>query len=168
MRAAAKGSVPMIRIPAVLVAAAAVAFAAMPVPPAHAAKGVCQTTKTHYRTTTEGATTTSTTYVKMPRTRLTFKQGGNKKGCAIVRLSAVPRADYIMAVRAVLDGTKIGTPGEIELEYDSPGYLSPRGFEFVFRGVQPGKHTVWIEWRTYTTPADESRVYERTVTVMHR
>ena len=152
-----------------ILAAAAIATAlAVSAAPAQAAMGVCQTTKTHYRTTTEGAMTTSTTFVELPKSRAVFRQGGKKAGCVIVRLSAVPRDDYIMTVRAVMDEAKVARPDYVELEYESPGYLSPRGFEFVFPKVSPGRHVVRIEWHTNTSPSDESRMYRRTVTVEHR
>lgn len=147
------------------IAASAIALA---VEPAAAASGVCKTTKTHFKVTKEGATTTSTTYSELPRSRIRFTQGGKNKGCVIVRLSALPRADYIMEVRAVLDETKLGKPDSVELEYDSPGYLSPRGFEFVFTNVAPGKHQAWIEWRTLTSSSNISQMYRRTVTLQHR
>ncbi|MEJ8573134.1 hypothetical protein [Microbaculum marinum] len=148
---------------------AAVAIAAvLAAQPAVAAKGGCNTPKTHYRTTETSATTTSTEYVLLPKSRIVFRQRGDEPGCVVVRLSALPRADYIMEVRPVIDGSKTATPASIQFEYDSPGYLSPRSFGFVFPKVAPGRHVLKFEWRTVSAPSHEARMYGRTITVQHQ
>jgi len=130
------------------------------------ARGHCAVNKVAYRTETDGATTTSTDWVVVPKTLVKFTQGGSKPGCVVVHISALPRSTYIMRIRAVLDGTIVGTPPETQFEYDSAGYLSVRSFEFVFTKVPPGKHAVRIEWVAH--PGFTNWMYERTVTVQHR
>lgn len=145
---------------------AGLAIAALAAAPALAAKGNCKTPKTAFHTEYDGTTTTSTEWVKVPRTAVTFKQGGEKASCVVVRFSVLPDADYIVLVRPVIDGQLMATPHEVQLEYLSPGYSSTRSFEFVFPKVKPGSHVLRIEWRT--PGGDPVDFYRRTVTVQHR
>lgn len=133
---------------------------------ASAAQGNCVLNKAAYRTEKDGVTSPSTEWVVMSKTAVKFTQGGPGRSCVIVRFSGLPRATYIMRIRAVLDGEVIATPPEVQFEYDSPGYLSVRAFEFVFPKVKPGKHIVRIEWVAH--PGFPNTVYRRTVTVQHR
>lgn len=133
---------------------------------ASAAKGNCVLNKAAYRTETDSVTSTATEWTVMSKTAVKFTQGGSERSCVVVRFSGLPNATYIMSVRAVLDGKVIATPPEVQLEYDSPDYLSARAFEFVFPKVKPGKHTARIEWKAY--PGFSNSMYRRTVTVQHR
>jgi hypothetical protein len=133
---------------------------------AFAAKGKCSTPKTAYRTETDVVATTSTSFVPVPKTGVSFKQGGNKASCVVVRFSVLPDADYIVYIRPVIDSTILATPTNVQLEYNSPSYLSTRSFEFVFPEIEPGKHVLRMEWVTYG--GQQVQFFRRTVTVQHR
>ena len=138
------------------------------VPDAMAVKGKCETPKTAYRTTSDKAETDTIEWTDLPKSKIVFRQGGKKPGCVIVRVSAMPDAGYIIAIRAVIDGTIIAEPGGVQLDYQSADYLSPRGFEFIFPEIAPGKHALKIEWSNYAEEFAEAYLYKRSIVLHHR
>jgi hypothetical protein len=131
-----------------------------------AAKGNCNTPKTAFRTETDGVTTTATTWVTVPKSVVSFTQGGNNPSCVVVRFSVLPRANYLVYIRPLIDGTILATPDNVQLEYKSPGYLSTRAFEFVFPKIAPGNHVLRMQW--ITPDGQQTWFYRRTITVQHR
>ncbi len=151
-----------------IAAGLATVFSLAYVSEASAVKGKCQTPKTAFRTTGDKAETNADKWVDLPKSKISFVQGGKKPGCVIVRFSAMPHTSHIIGIRVVLDGRATAEPGNIDLDYKSDGYISPRGFEFVFPKVPPGKHHVKIQWANWAGEHATAHLYQRTITVQHR
>jgi hypothetical protein len=88
----------------------------------------------------------NTIFKAMTETTVTFVQGGTAPGCVMVHFSAEVVSGSPV-IRAVLDGTTMGQPNEVELDTHNPTNITARSFLFIFTGVAPGRHNVRIEFR---------------------
>lgn len=99
------------------------------------------------------AVTDKTTFVNIPETAVTFRQGGSRASCVIVRFSAevllqIPSG---MEVRAMIDDTMLAFPRNAIYLATACCALSGHTFEFVFPNVRPGIHTLRMEYRSEST-----------------
>jgi hypothetical protein len=120
------------------------------------------------------ASTTSSSYVNVPNTSISFLQGGSGNGCVIVTFSAESWAEYgrLIFVRARLDDAITAAPGAVQFsgddDEDGDGrWARSRAFTFVFPAVPPGAHFVRMEYRSVTAGR---RVYigKHNTVVQHR
>jgi hypothetical protein len=88
--------------------------------------------------------------VNLPGGTVTFTAGRNSQ-CVVVNFSSMSNTtpgDLLM-VRAVLDGSVVGTPAETQFDTDSPGFSRTHAAQFVFPSVAQGPHTVRIQFRSF-------------------
>ena len=124
--------------------------------PATVTAGGCTVPKANYVGTDAAASTSSTTYVTVPSMTRTFKIAGTTKTCVLVTFSAMgwAPAGELVDIEAVLDGTKVASPGEVQLTGDtdenSDGkWARSHAMQSVFSNVSPGSHTVVVLYRSF-------------------
>jgi hypothetical protein len=112
-----------------------------------ASASTCTPTTLRYITSTTPISTRSTTPVNVRESTLTFVQGGTQASCVIVSFSAVSAVAQfeVMSVQAVLDN-QICNPGISA--FQSTPVFTARSMTFVCIVVQPGKHTVKMQFRS--------------------
>jgi hypothetical protein len=126
--------------------------------PATVVTGQCAVGKTSFVSSDiEGYGLTSTTYVDVPDMAVTFSVPGTTRSCATAEFSAYTStaADQLMMIRAVMDGVTVGAPFEVLFDGDSDEdgdgrWARAHAFTFLFPSVQPGKHTIKIQWRSFS------------------
>lgn len=92
--------------------------------------------------------TNSQTFRNIPQTLVSFTQGGAVASCVIVRFSAEAGANgagFIMEVRAILDGVTEALPISVRF---GEGTEVARFYEFIFKQVAPGAHTLRMQFRS--------------------
>jgi hypothetical protein len=141
---------------------------------AEAITGDCTAARISYATPDNNpiASTNSTAWSNIPDAAVTFTQHGTKPGCIIVRFSAsmAASAGAGAIVRAILDGSLqipaiVGVP--FTVQYASNDGYRAQSFDFVFPSVEPGPHTIRIQWKRSGAvgPVDVS---DRSTVVHHR
>ncbi len=142
--------------------------------PEAAATGVCATQRTTIKTNPESdlVQTSSTGFVNIPRSGLNFTQGGAASSCVIIRFSAIAFAPEkrVMDVRVLLDG-RLAQPGVVLISGDDDEdfdgrWARSRSFEFFVPNVAPGRHSVRVQWRSFT--GGPVYVNSRATVVQHR
>lgn len=132
----------------------------------------CVLNRVSFRTENKQVTTTSTVFVNIPNTAVSFTQ--SVAGCVIVRYTAetYSPSNAGIDVRARLDGVTTGAPGFVlwtsdhDEDADGQGF-SVYAFDFVFPSVAAGGHTVRMQWRS-TSGFATARMFFRALTVQHR
>jgi|GEM_PF-5794423 hypothetical protein len=123
-----------------------------------AATGQCATQRITIRTNPEGdqVSTASTVFVNVPRSGLTFTQGGTAPSCVMVRFSAVTFAPdkRVLDVRVLVDG-RVAQPGPVLFSGDDDEDFDGRwarahSFDFLVPNVAPGQHNVRVQARSFT------------------
>jgi hypothetical protein len=112
--------------------------------------GACSPTSTKFATSsTATMLATSATFTTLPRTTLSFRQGGASASCVIVQFSTQLElsSQTDLAVRALLDGTTAALPAELLLEKNGHPSEGPRTVIFIFPSVAPGTHSLRMEYR---------------------
>jgi len=118
--------------------------------------------------------TSSTGFVNIPNSVVSFAQGGTTNDCVIVTFTAeaIAPANRLMLVRSVLDSSVVAAPGGVQFTGDNDEDFDGRwarshAFTFVFPSVAPGLHNVKMQFRS---PATFGNVYihKHTVVVQHR
>src|SRR5437763_5937145 len=81
-----------------------------------AASGTCSPNKLKFIVSEATFSSSSTTFVDVPETSITFTQGGTKPACTVVSFSSEAGADAGVAIiiEAVLDDVTICLPGDNE------------------------------------------------------
>jgi hypothetical protein len=103
------------------------------------------------------ASTTSTSFVDVANTSITFKIGGTKPACATVTFSGYTFAaagSELMFVQAVIDGVPIA-PGSVQFsgddDEDSDGaWARSHQAQWIAPGLAPGTHTAKIQFMSLT------------------
>jgi hypothetical protein len=131
---------------------------------AASATGNCVTTATKYRVADTSAGTTSTSFVNVLQSGLTFVQGGSAPGCVIVSFTAViTTADAWMYVKPTLDGENPVDPNSGVWRVT---VQDSRTAVFVFTNVSPGSHSLVMKFRSNN--GGNVTVYNRTATLSYR
>lgn len=126
--------------------------------PEAAAIGRCVTQRTTIKTNPEGdqVSTSATVFGNVPRSGLTFTQGGTAPSCVIVRFSAVTFAPEkrVLDVRVLVDG-RVAQPGPVLFSGDDDEDFDGRwarahSFEFFVPNVAPGQRNVRVQARSFT------------------
>jgi hypothetical protein len=133
---------------------AGAAGVAVPVPAAATPilRVFCDINSTAITVSKTAQTTTSTSYVDVADSGITFKQGGTKNSCVIVSLSseASAAANTTMEVQAVIDkGAIICQPGPGNFFVTSNATatgLADRAMNYVCNGVAPGGHVAKLQF----------------------
>lgn len=136
---------------------APVAASAQGVVPAVAATGTCQPAKLTFSTsamTGGDRSTTSTTFTLIPEASVGFIQRGTGPSCVVVEFSAVVFApgSNRMNIRALLDDTTTAQPGEITFATNDNAATQQgqaRTFTFVLPLIEPGKHALRMQYRSF-------------------
>jgi hypothetical protein len=120
------------------------------------------------------SSTNSSAFGDISSGNVTFTQGGESAGCVIVTYSAESYAPYgrLLRIRARLDGSKVAEPGAVQFsgdddENEDGGWSRSHSFAFVFPSVEPGEHTLNMQFRSATSG---KRVYigKQTIVVHHQ
>ena len=120
------------------------------------------------------STTSSTTYVNVPDTQITFVQ--SKPGCVVVHYSAFVFASNagaaLMYVRPLLDGAVTAVPAETQFagddDEDNDGrWARSHAMNFVFPNVPAGIHRLTMQWRSLVA-GQTIFTHRRTTLVHHR
>ena len=129
-------------------------------------KGSCTLTKTKYLMPTTGASTTSTSFVNVPTSKVTFTQ--SKAGCVIVHFAAYAAAGASnnLTVETLLDDTTLGGHGEMFFASDN-GTGDARQTVFVFPDVSAGAHFIQMKYRT-TNGSIAVQLNDRTIIVQYQ
>jgi hypothetical protein len=140
--------------------AAAMVFAGT----AHAATdivtGVCNPTTMQF--ISEGADTSFTKSnanpSNIPQTAITFTQGGSVPGCVVVRFSAEVWTDIgaQLVLKPMIDDRFESNP-KVVLFFSNASDVNARSFEFVFKGIKPGRHTLNMKWLAENNPVSIGR-----------
>jgi len=128
------------------------------VDPGAAVLGTCTPTKVRFSASQMSGgerSTTSRTFVNMPEATAGFTQGGTGPTCIIVEFSGLAYAAGTdkMAVRALLNNTTSAQPGEMIIATNdnaSNRQGLARGANFVFPLIEPGSHTLTMQYRSVT------------------
>jgi hypothetical protein len=113
--------------------------------------GVLLNTKARTERPSVPLTTASKSFVDLTGASLPVAIAGTAPSCLAVTFAArmlavLPEG---VAVRAVLDKTKIAEPGEIVMSAnDDAGTMTAHAFTWVFTGVAPGNHVVKLQFRS--------------------
>jgi hypothetical protein len=112
----------------------------------------------------------SSAYADVGNSSLSFTIGGSGKSCVIVTYAGRMRAvtPEALWMRAVMDGSKIGEPGEVVMTADDggAGSYAAHSFTWLFPSVSPGGHVVKFQFRTELgSPAG---IFQHTVVVQYR
>jgi len=136
--------------------------------PAGVIGGTCAPNKITYKTSDVSVNIDTSTYATVPNTSVNFTQGGSSASCVIVRYSGMASATEPrwIPLRIVLNGRTVAEPGDVQFEGHTQGISLVRSFDFVFPSVQPGKHNIRAEWRSFNTGI--VFMHRRTIVVQHR
>jgi len=118
-------------------------------PSALLATGKCNTTKVDFAAADGAVPTASSTFVDVPDMSVTFKiPAETPRSCVRVEFSAFAYAPgtELMFLRAFLDGTTVGLPGEVQFESNAGTYATARAFNFLFTNVKAGTHTITMQY----------------------
>src|SRR4051794_2471887 len=130
--------------------------------------GGCTPTKVDYSASSlPDSTTTSSGFVNVPETVVSFTQGGASASCVIVRFTTTTYSQFAidgLAIRARLDNTTVGLPGDLAVRSESDMFGYPRTLEFLFPNVSPGAHTIRMQFSN--SKGNTSHIAER-VTIVH-
>lgn len=132
----------------------------------------CVLSKASFRTEKVEISTSAIDFVNIPDTSVTFTQ--TAKGCVIIRFSAetYSRNNVGIDVRARLDDRRIAQPGQVfwtsdeDEDRDGRGY-SVKSFDFVIPNVDPGSHTIAMQWRSTSSNA-AGFMFFRTLVIQHQ
>ena len=126
------------------------------VSPLAATTGSCSAPRIVYATSDISTSTTSTAFVNVPNMAVNFTIPGTTRTCLKVAYSATvwTGIDQLIYVRAVLDGGIVAEPSNVQFEGDSDEegdgkWARAHAFNFFFKNVTPGAHTVSIQWRSF-------------------
>jgi len=141
--------------------------------PATVVSGFCPTPGTHFvAADNTGVTTTSTTMVDVADMSVSFTTSGSQAWCATATFSAFTFAsgDALMFVQAIMDGTTVGAPGEVQFDGDSDEdadgkWATSRAYTFVFPSVSVGAHTIKVQFRSYD--GKSVAIHKRSLVVFH-
>lgn len=104
------------------------------------------------------ASTTSSGFVDVPNSGVSFTQGGSSNGCVIVSFSGESYAPSgrLLLLQARLDSSSTASPGIVQFSGDddengNSKWARSHAFNFVFQSVAPGPHFVTIRYRTATS-----------------
>ncbi len=131
--------------------------------------GTCELSKATFRTEDRSDFTTSASFVNVPRSRVRFTTSA--AGCVIVTFSAVSLSvGGTIVVRPLLDGATIASPPLVlwhsdENRDDELRSVGVRSFQFVFRTVAAGVHTIVIQWGS--AGGEEISLDRRTIVVQY-
>ncbi len=118
--------------------------------------------------------TSSSSFVDVPNSTVTFGQGGTTSGCVIVTFTAEAFApgNRLLQVRAILENSVVAAPGNVQFSGDDDEegddrWARSHAFTFIFPSVAPGLHNVRMQFRS---PDIFGNVYihKHTVVVQHR
>jgi hypothetical protein len=129
----------------------------------------CSPTKMRIKVAATTASTTSTSFVAIPDSGLTFTQGGTGPSCVLVRFSAASsvNGNSVARVAAKLDNATSAEPVSAQFSGDTvSGGSRAHSFEFLFVNVPPGPHTVRMMYMV-GNGSDEVFMDERTMVVQH-
>jgi hypothetical protein len=117
-----------------------------------ATSGLCKPVQVRFiASSLADSPTSSTSFINIPETTISFTQGGAAASCVLVRFSASTfgaNGIDVIDVRAFLDNATAALPASIGVrgESDVTGY--PRSFEFVFPSVAPGSHVLRMQFKS--------------------
>lgn len=115
-------------------------------------QGTCSPTKIKFSASAlDGNSTNSQTFKNVPEASVSFTQGGSSPSCVIVSFTgmvAAPADGTVMFLRAWLNDTTAGLPGEIQ--FTTSGMVAARThtINFIFPSVAPGTHVMRIQYKT--------------------
>jgi hypothetical protein len=138
--------------------------------PAGAVVGTCDLSKARFRTEVRTDTTTSESFVDLPRGSVRFTT--RAPGCVIVTFSAVSTSVRgSIVIRSLLDGATIATPDLVvwsvdENRDDELRSVGVRSFQFIYKSVAAGPHTIAIQW--WSPGGEEISLHQRTLVVQYR
>jgi hypothetical protein len=113
--------------------------------------GTCTPTKVAFAASSkQESPTTSTTFVRVPQTTVSFVQGGPGRSCVLVQFSghAFAASGNTLNLKAQIDGKVSGFPREFQFSADDPGLYRTRTVIFIFPNIAPGTHTLEIVFRS--------------------
>ena len=125
-------------------------------------------------------TTSSEFFVVIPDTTISFVQHGTSPGCAIVSYSADAFGGSQFGknptvVRPILDSSPSAVPNPATLTEDDDEDADGLSFrahsiDFVFSDVEPGTHTISMQWKRTQDNNASAFISQRarTITVTHR
>jgi len=97
-----------------------------------------------------GQNTTSSTFVDVTGSEVSFNIGGNNNTCVLVDFSgqvfAPGTTNNLMFVKAVLDNSITSVDGQIQLVAESNTRSDAHAYNFLFTEVPPGAHTVKMQY----------------------
>jgi hypothetical protein len=107
--------------------------------------------KTEVAQTNAGQSTTSSTFVDVTDSTVSFNVGGNNPSCVTVSFSAQVFAPNgrVMFVQALLDNV-VSADGSILFVSQSDTNSDAHAYNFLFPDVQPGLHTFKMQYRSQT------------------
>jgi len=129
--------------------------------------GCALTNQSFVATNDTSATTTSSTYVDVPNSSVSFTTAGSATSCLTVVFTAVAYSPTgAIRIRAVLGSNTVSSQTDIQFVGQGLPYADSHTFTFYFKGVRPGKHTIRIQWLS----AQGAAVYmwQHTTVVLHR
>ena len=138
--------------------------------------GACtDMTKVNYKSDNSiNKSTSSTSFVNVPNTGVSFTQGGASSGCVIVTFTAEAFApgSRLLQIRARLDDSVTAAPGNVQLsgddDEDGDGrWARSQAFAFIFTSVAPGSHFVRMQFRSPDV-FGSVLIHKHTVVVQHR
>jgi hypothetical protein len=116
--------------------------------------GTCRGNRASYATQSVSTTTTSTAFINIPSTSVSFIVPGALNICIIVDYAAQAfapgGASGLMIVRAVRDGVEVGQPPDWQMVGGNAGpYSNSHSMQSVFPNVAPGLHTITMQFRSF-------------------
>jgi hypothetical protein len=107
-------------------------------------------------------------FIDMPGVTVNFVQGGSSAGCVIVMFSAESFAPegFGMTIRPLLDDAGRSVPLDMQFAANDPDLYTARTAIFIFRRVEPGPHTIRMQFRAHSTERTEIGSYS--LVVQHR
>lgn len=127
----------------------------------------CAPTNMRVKVTTGTFASSSTTFVSIPGSSLTFVQGGTRPSCVVIRFSGASSVvgNNVSHIQAVLNDVTAADPGQVQFSGENIGSVS-HAFDFFLPNVAPGSHTVRMMIRV-DSPTDNVFIDERTLIVQH-
>jgi hypothetical protein len=94
--------------------------------------------------------TTSLTYLNVPESLVSFRQGGASASCVVVRFSAQAAAgtNGSLYIRAYLDDSTTAAPQELIYYNAGEPFFGVRSYDFIFPSVAPGRHSLRMQFRS--------------------
>jgi hypothetical protein len=109
------------------------------------------TTRYGFAGAMDAQTTTSTTFVNIPNLSQPFMVPSGKVADLSVQFSGELNGCSAISVRALLDGSTVFAPGEVQVFWPFAGSgAASHGFTFFKVAVPAGSHTVVLQWHELT------------------